>query len=162
MTLVPALTLAKRDITLSFLVKFSWNWNLDCCNSQSFINPKRRDTFRSRNAQIITLFKMKFFHGISILSVEFSSPQSHGNLLCSFLGCTTVSYVFPALPSPPRSFFALTPKTSSSFLQPYISGYNHRRVWSCAKRINVRTLSLVLPLTLAAAWPQKGFCLLHS
>ena len=162
MPLVPALTLAKPNITLSFLVKFSWNWNLDCSNSQSFVSPKRRDTFRSRNVQIITLFKSEILPCNQYTERRIFSSQSHCRLLCSFLRLRDCFIYFSAFPSPPSSFFALTPKTSSSFLQPYISGYNHRRVWSCTKLINVRALSLVLPLTLAAAWPQKGFCLLHS
>ena len=72
--------------------------------------------------------EVKFFHVISILSVEFSSSQSHCRLLCSFLRLRDCFIYFSAFPSPPFSFFSLTPKTLSSFLQPYISGYNHRRV----------------------------------
>ena len=83
--------------------KFSWNWNLDCSNSESFISQKRRDTFRSRNAQIITLFEIKFFLVVSILSVESSSPQSHRSLLCSFRrlrDCFILFFCCPSLPSP--------------------------------------------------------------
>lgn len=90
---------------------------IDCNNSQSFISPKRRDTDGSRNVQILTLFKIKIL-SCDWYSIEFFSSQSHHSLLCSFLRVRDCFIYFSALSSAPCSFFAPTPKTSSSFLQP--------------------------------------------
>ena len=96
--------LSNTQYHIKFFGQIFAKLNLDCSNSQSFISPKRRDTFCSRNTQIITLLKIKFFHVFGILSVEFCSPQSHRSLLCSFLRLRDCFiFFFPpfnSLPSP--------------------------------------------------------------